>query len=350
MEFEGVEEFQVESNLKANEPDNIDSMQSQEPEGILAGVQEGEMESINSNEVERVDSKEIDEPVVTVDTKEESDESETIIEHEDKKEELVEVKPIEPKLEIEANDHVDTKEEVIDTKIESNELEKDPNADSSASFKSSEERKSWPLVWLQEHQVSVKVIELIYWKDLKQTGLVFGGILALLLSLAYYPFLCVVATFMKALLAVSFLYRIGMSIVNAVQKTNADHPLKHLLEEKIEFGEDFMTGWSENFRQKVNALIRYAQHIFLINSFIDSIKFAVVIWCISGISSCVSFLSLVTMPFVFLFTAPKFYDCYQDEVDKIVSIGKSKSLELFNMIDSKVPAKYKVYYHAKKIE
>jgi len=347
MEFESVEEFHVESDVKVNEPDNINSMESEESEGSLAGAQVGEMESTNSNEEQICDSKSIDETVGNVDTKEETVESVSATEHEMKKEELVKV---EPKLEIEVKEHVDTKEEIVDTRTEPNELVMDSSDDLSGNLKRSEKRKSWPLVWLQEHQVSNKVIELIYWEDLKQTGILFGGILALLLSLAYYPFLCVVATFMKALLAVSFLYRIGMSIVNAVQKTNADHPLKHLLEEKIEFGEDFMTGWSEKLRLKVNSLIRYAQHIFLINSFIDSTKFAVLIWCISGISSYVSFLSLVTMPFVFLFTAPKFYDCYQDEVDKMVYVGKSKSLELFNMIDSKVPAKYRVYYHAKKEE
>jgi len=247
-------------------------------------------------------------------------------------------------------EHVDTKEDSLENNAseEGQEIVKDVKEDKP--YQKSGKKTSWPAVWLEDHHVNQNVIDLIYWQDYKQTGLVFGGVITLLLSFAYYPVLCVATTFVKALLIVSVLVRIGMPIVNAIQKSTIEHPLKHLLEEKIEIGEDAIAEWPEKLRLKVNDLIRQAQLLFLIHDFIDSLKFGVMLWLISYVASWFSFLTLITIPLVAAFTAPRFYESYQDEVDKAVQLGKSKFLEIFDMVDSKVPPKFKFYNQAKKTE
>ena len=50
----------------------------------------------------------------------------------------------------------------------------------------------------------------------------------ILLSLTCYTFISVVTLFSIALLTVAFLYRIGMTVFNAVQKTTAEHPFKYV--------------------------------------------------------------------------------------------------------------------------
>lgn len=245
-------------------------------------------------------------------------------------------------------EHVDTKEDSLENtaSAECHEPEKDDN--DVKPIQKSDKKTSWPAVWLEDHQVNKNVVGLIYWQDYKQTGLVFGGIITLLLSFAYYPVLCVATTFIKALLAVSLLFRIGMPIVNAIQKTTVEHPLKHLLEETIEIGEDAIAEWPEKLRLKVNDMIRQAQLLFLIHDFIDSLKFGVMLWLISYVASWFSFLTLITIPLVAAFTVPRFYESYQDEVDNAVQMGKSKFLELFDIVDSKVPPNFKFYNQAKK--
>ena len=74
--------------------------------------------------------------------------------------------------------------------------------------------------------VSFTVLDAIYWNKIPKTAGMFGGIMFLLMSLYWYPFLTVVTNFCLALLAVAFLYRIGMTIVNAVQKTSPEHPFQ----------------------------------------------------------------------------------------------------------------------------
>lgn len=218
--------------------------------------------------------------------------------------------------------------------------------DSSAS---SDKRTSWPAVWLEDHLVDERVISLIYWSEWQKSAAVFGGVLLLLLSLAYYPFLYVVTMFMKAMLAVSFLYRIGMTIVNAVQKTSAEHPLRNLLDEKIEISEEMIKEWPELARVQINSIIKQAQHLFLINDFIDSLKFGVLLWLVSYFACWFSLLTLVTIPIISAFTIPIVYEQYQNEINHGIDIGKSKVLEIYDLVDSKVPPKFK-FYSSKKMQ
>lgn len=65
------------------------------------------------------------------------------------------------------------------------------------------------------------VIDLIYWKDIKKTAIVFGIFLLILLFLAYHTLLSVISFFALSFLTVSALYRIGMTVISALQKTDS---------------------------------------------------------------------------------------------------------------------------------
>lgn len=73
------------------------------------------------------------------------------------------------------------------------------------------------------------VIDLIYWTCWKRTAAAFGGVMFVLTSLICCTFISVVTKFSMAILAVAFLYRIGMTVFNAVQKTSAEHPFRYAL-------------------------------------------------------------------------------------------------------------------------
>ena len=72
----------------------------------------------------------------------------------------------------------------------------------------------------------ISVIDLIYWHNLKKTGVVFATIVVVLLSLTVYTLLSVVTFFSMALLTVALLYRVGMTVMGAIQKSGTDNPFK----------------------------------------------------------------------------------------------------------------------------
>lgn len=74
---------------------------------------------------------------------------------------------------------------------------------------------------------AVSVIDLIYWRDLKKSGLVFGSVLILLLSLALFSVLSVVAYLSLAALTVTITFVVYKKVLGAVQKTGDGHPFRY---------------------------------------------------------------------------------------------------------------------------
>ncbi|KAG8511725.1 Reticulon-1 [Galemys pyrenaicus] len=69
-------------------------------------------------------------------------------------------------------------------------------------------------------------IDLLYWRDIKQTGIVFGSCLLLLFSLTQFSVVSVVAYLALAALSATISFRIYKSVLQAVQKTDEGHPFK----------------------------------------------------------------------------------------------------------------------------
>ncbi|XP_077818606.1 reticulon-3 isoform X12 [Macaca mulatta] len=71
-----------------------------------------------------------------------------------------------------------------------------------------------------------QVHDLIFWRDVKKTGFVFGTTLIMLLSLAAFSVISVVSYLILALLSVTISFRIYKSVIQAVQKSEEGHPFK----------------------------------------------------------------------------------------------------------------------------
>jgi hypothetical protein len=70
------------------------------------------------------------------------------------------------------------------------------------------------------------VLDLIYWRDIKKTAVVFGSMFVLLLSLALFSVLSVIAYLSLTTLTVTITFRIYKNVLGAVQKTGEGHPFK----------------------------------------------------------------------------------------------------------------------------
>lgn len=83
-----------------------------------------------------------------------------------------------------------------------------------------------PLVPPNTSSPSLAVRNLIFWRDVKKTGLVFSTTLILLLSLAAFSVISVVSYLILALLSVTISFRVYKSVIQAVQKSEDGHPFK----------------------------------------------------------------------------------------------------------------------------
>lgn len=76
--------------------------------------------------------------------------------------------------------------------------------------------------------LALAVVDLLYWRDVKATGVVFGANLLLLLSLTMCSIISVLSYVALALLSITITFRIYKGILQAIQKSDEGHPFKYV--------------------------------------------------------------------------------------------------------------------------
>jgi len=71
------------------------------------------------------------------------------------------------------------------------------------------------------------VTDLIYWRDPRKSGVVFGALLAILLSLSVVSVVSVISYSALAVLTGTLSFRLYKNVLQAVQKTQDGHPFKY---------------------------------------------------------------------------------------------------------------------------
>lgn len=77
-------------------------------------------------------------------------------------------------------------------------------------------------------------IDLLYWRNVKQSGAVFSSVLLLLFSLTQFSVVSVGAYLALAALSATISFRIYKSVLQAVQKTDEGHPFKWVKRKIVE--------------------------------------------------------------------------------------------------------------------
>uniref|UniRef100_A0A671QCQ0 Reticulon n=1 Tax=Sinocyclocheilus anshuiensis TaxID=1608454 RepID=A0A671QCQ0_9TELE len=159
-----------------------------------------------------------------------------------------------------------------------------------------------------------KVMELLYWRNLKQSGLVFGSLLLLLFSLTQFSVVSVMAYLALATLSATISFRVYKSVLQAVQKTDEGHPFKAYLEVEMSLSHDQMQKYAENAQYYINSTLKELRRLFLVQDLVDSLKFAVLMWLLTYLGALFNGLTLLIMVVVSMFSMPVVYEKYQVRV------------------------------------
>ncbi|CAH3145274.1 unnamed protein product [Pocillopora meandrina] len=221
-------------------------------------------------------------------------------------------------------------EDLVSEQVESEEKPEEP---------ATKELTSWPAVWMKQNGVDQRVIDLIYWRCLKKTGIVVAIELVLLFSLTMYTFLSVVTFFSMALLTVSLLYRVGMTVMGAIQKSGTENPFKTVLERDVDIPKEKAVEFVEASIDHINCYSKELRRLFLVEDIVDSIKFGLLLWVLSYVGAWFSALTLIIIGVIVLFSVPRLYEDHQDKVDEYVQLARKKVGSLIEQAKSKLPAK-----------
>lgn len=181
------------------------------------------------------------------------------------------------------------------------------------------------------------VESLIYWRDVKRSGIVFGAGLIILLAISCFSVISVFAYLSLLTLVGTISFRTYKSIMQAIQKTNDGHPFKDFLELDLALSQEKVQNIAGIVVAHVNGFTSELRRLFLVEDIVDSIKFGLILWVLTYIGAWFNGMTLVILAFVSLFTLPKVYENNKQSIDTYLDLVKSKLTEITEKIKTAIP-------------
>ncbi|XP_029041376.2 reticulon-1 isoform X1 [Osmia bicornis bicornis] len=296
------------------------------------------------------------EPAVVSSTEKKADDAWNVIE---KSQPIVESISKEPKKDTSASEYVlaetGKKEQISAPVSRELEFESEPEESPAKSFKSVKQDSRTERIeeveiapkeifssmgidaWFNPDRLNPKVAALIYWRDPKKSGAVFGCILGVLLSLAYFSLISVLAYLSLLVLTGTIAFRIYKTVLQALQKTSDGHPFKDILELDLTLSAEKVHEVTVVAVAHANATVSELRRLFLVEDFVDSLKFGVLLWCLTYVGSWFNGMTLIIIGVIALFTLPKVYETNKAQIDQNLALVHGKINELTAKVKAAIP-------------
>ncbi|XP_076772563.1 reticulon-3 isoform X1 [Arvicanthis niloticus] len=181
------------------------------------------------------------------------------------------------------------------------------------------------------------VHDLIFWRDVKKTGFVFGTTLVMLLSLAAFSVISVVSYLILALLSVTISFRVYKSVIQAVQKSEEGHPFKAYLDVDITLSSEAFHNYMNAAMVHVNKALKLIIRLFLVEDLVDSLKLAVFMWLMTYVGAVFNGITLLILAELLVFSVPIVYEKYKTQIDHYVGIARDQTKSIVEKIQAKLP-------------
>lgn len=192
--------------------------------------------------------------------------------------------------------------------------------------------------------------ELVYWRDIKKSAVVFASGFLLLLSFALFSLVSIVSYVSLIALSISVSFVVYKKVLQAVQKTPDGHPFKEYLEKDVSPPVDKIHEWADIATDHLNNVLRELRRLFLVEDVVDTLKMALLLWVMTYIGDWFNGMTLIILAFVGAFTVPKFYETFQVQIDNYIGIVKARVAETYDLLKDKVPFLKKAAEKAEKTE
>ncbi|XP_068116190.1 reticulon-3 isoform X2 [Hyperolius riggenbachi] len=189
--------------------------------------------------------------------------------------------------------------------------------------------------------LTFKVHDLLFWRDVKKSGMVFGATMVVLLSLAAFSIISVLSYLVLSLLTVTISFRIYKCVMQAVQKSDEGHPFKALLDQDITLSSDSLQKKVNASLVHINRALKYIIRLFLVEDLVDSLKLALFMWLMTYVGAVFNGITLLILGVLVAFTAPVVYEKYKVQIDHYVSLVHSHVKAITEKIQAKLPGALK---------
>lgn len=185
--------------------------------------------------------------------------------------------------------------------------------------------------------IDPRVKDLLLWRDVKTSGIIFGSSLVVFLSLALFSVISVISYLSLAVLTMTASFRIYYHVMAALKKTEAVNPFRKYLDVDIKFPEDMAHRYGDIIAKHVTKAMDYLRRVFFVDTIIDTLKFALVLWVLTYIGGWFNGMTLLIIADILLFTVPKIYVMNQSKIDEVAKVACVKVQGVWKQIQEKIP-------------
>ncbi|XP_077093672.1 reticulon-4b isoform X2 [Siphateles boraxobius] len=181
------------------------------------------------------------------------------------------------------------------------------------------------------------VLQLLRWRDVRSSALVFGSSLFFLLFLTHYSIISILSYCALALLSATVSFRVYRGVLQAVQKSDEGHPFRCVLEKDLALSREAVQRHSDVVLSRINGALKELRRLFLVEDLVDSLKFGVLLWVFTYVGSWFNGLTLLILGLVGAFSGPITYDKHQTQIDEFVASVSARMKSVLGKIQEKVP-------------
>ncbi|XP_012675026.1 reticulon-3-B-like [Clupea harengus] len=185
------------------------------------------------------------------------------------------------------------------------------------------------------------VQELVYWREPKKSGLVFGGSLFVLFALATCSAISVVSYVLLAMLCVTITFRVYKSIIQAIQKSDEGHPFKNLMARDITISPQKFRKHVDYALTHVNRGLLEARRLILVEDVVDSMKLAGVMWLLTFVGAVFNGITILILADIIFFSTPLVYEKNKTQIDRYIEIVRSQVETKLAKLQDKLPGAVK---------
>ncbi|KAI1903844.1 hypothetical protein AGOR_G00031400, partial [Albula goreensis] len=187
-----------------------------------------------------------------------------------------------------------------------------------------------------------KVLDLIYWREMGRTGLVFTGLVVGLLCMFQLSAITVVSHLSLGIMCFTLPVRLLFKALELLRWSSGDHPFQAYIEPDESLTEDQTILYVQRFIVMTASAVTEIKRLLFVANLFDSIKFIVLMYLLTHVGILCNGLTLLIIGVICIFSLPIFYRRQQERIDKLVALVTSpfrKTAELIQLLYQRAKAK-----------
>ncbi|XP_030218382.1 reticulon-2b [Gadus morhua] len=165
--------------------------------------------------------------------------------------------------------------------------------------------------------MATKAVDLLYWRSLPQTGVVFTGLVVVLASMFQLSTITVLSHLLLALMGLTTAVRLYYKLLELLRWNPGLHPFQSQLDEDGTLTDEATVAVVEGAVLRIAFALTELKRLVFIGSVVDSIKFAVFLYLLTHVGVATSGLTLVMAGVITAFSVPLLYRKQQVRIRRL---------------------------------